>query len=55
VRQYAGSPDWALCVTYHDGTKRVAAGGFNGEVRVWNAADGAAVTTILAAPNLAKK
>ncbi len=55
VRQYAGSPDWALCVTYHDGTKRVAAGGFNGEVRIWNAADGAAVTTIVAAPNLAKK
>jgi len=24
-------------------------------VRIWNAADGAAVTTIVAAPNLAKK
>lgn len=50
VRQYAGSPDLALCVAYHDGTKRVASGGFNGEVRVWNAADGAAITTFFAAP-----
>ncbi|MFO0871818.1 MAG: c-type cytochrome domain-containing protein [Pirellulales bacterium] len=55
VRQYAGAPDWALCVAYHDGTKRVAAGTFNGEIRVWNAADGNAVTTILAAPGLPKK
>lgn len=55
VRQYAGSPDWALCVAYHDGTKRVAAGGFNGEVRVWNAADGNPIATILAAPGLVKK
>jgi DNA-binding beta-propeller fold protein YncE len=54
VRQYPGSPDWALCVAYHDGTKRVAAGGFNGEVRVWNTTDGNAVVTFVAAPGLKK-
>lgn len=54
VRQYPGHADWALCVAFHDGTKRVAAGGFNGEVRVWNAADGAAITTFVAAPGLKK-
>lgn len=54
VRQYAGHQDWALCVAYHDGTKRVAAGGFNGEVKVWNAADGAAVSSFVAAPGLKK-
>jgi WD40 repeat protein len=54
VRQYPGHVDWALSVAYHDGTKRVAAGGFNGEVRVWNAADGAAITTFVAAPGLKK-
>ncbi|MFO0906547.1 MAG: c-type cytochrome domain-containing protein [Pirellulales bacterium] len=55
VRQYAGSPESVLCVAYHDGTKRVAAGGFKGEVRIWNAADGAAVTNFFAAPGLVKK
>jgi len=54
VRQYAGSPESVLCVAYHDGTKRVAAGGFKGEIRVWNAADGAAIKNFLAAPGLAK-
>jgi WD40 repeat protein len=55
VRQYAGATDWPLGVAFHAGTNRIAAGCFNGEVRVWNAADGAAVTTILAAPSLPKK
>lgn len=55
LRQYAGSADWPLCVAFHPGTARIAAGCFNGEIRVWNAADGAAVTTILAAPHLTKR
>jgi WD40 repeat protein/mono/diheme cytochrome c family protein len=55
VRRYAGATDWPLCVAFHAGTARIAAGCFNGEIRVWNAADGAAVTTILAAPHLAKR
>ena len=55
VRQYPGHTDWALSAAYHDGTKRLAAGGFNGEVRVWNTADGAAVTQFVAAPGLVKK
>lgn len=50
VRQFAGATDWPLCVAFHAGTGRIAAGCFNGEVRVWNAADGATVTTFLAAP-----
>ncbi len=54
VRQYAGATDWPLCVAFHAGTGRIAAGCYNGEVRVWNAADGAAGATILAAPNLPK-
>ena len=31
-------------------TGRVAAGSFSGELRVWNAEDGAAVATFIAAP-----
>ena len=50
VRSYAGHADWALSVAFHPGTKRVASGGFDGMVRVWNADDGAAVVNFLAAP-----
>ncbi|MDP6443575.1 MAG: c-type cytochrome domain-containing protein [Pirellulaceae bacterium] len=55
IRKYAGHQDWALSVAFHAGAKRVASGGFNGEVRIWNADDGAAVATFVAAPGLAKK
>lgn len=52
VRQYAGATDSPLSIAFHEGTRRLAAGCFNGEVRVWNAGDGASVVTILAAPHL---
>ncbi len=50
VRVYAGHQDWALSAAYHDGTKRLASGSFDGEVRVWNTDDGQQVTSFLAAP-----
>lgn len=50
VRSYAGHGDWALSVAYHGGTKRVASGGFDGSVRIWNAEDGKLVTSFIAAP-----
>jgi WD40 repeat protein len=50
LRQFAGHGDWALSVGYSPSTKRVAAGGFDGSVRVWNAEDGKLVTTFFAAP-----
>lgn len=50
VRSYAGHTDWALSVAFHPETKRIAAGGFDGSVRVWNAEDGAAITNFIAAP-----
>ncbi len=49
-KTYAGHTDAVYCVAYHPGTGRVAAGSFSGEVRVWNAEDGAAVATFIAAP-----
>lgn len=50
LRSFAGLQDWALSVAYHAETKRVAAGGFDGNVRVWNAEDGSEVASLFAAP-----
>lgn len=55
VRKYEGHADWALAASYHDGSKRLASGGFDGEVRVWNTEDGANVITFLAAPGVKKE
>jgi WD40 repeat protein len=50
VREYTGAKDWILSTAMHAGTKRIAAGAFDGQVLVWNADDGALVTSFLAAP-----
>lgn len=50
IRAYAGHNDWTLSVAFHEATKRVASGAFDGEVKIWNADDGKALITILAAP-----
>lgn len=50
IHSYAGHKDWALSVAYHDGAKRVAAGGFDGRVLIWNADDAKEVAALVAAP-----
>jgi mono/diheme cytochrome c family protein len=50
IREYPGAKDWVLAAAYHDGTKRVAAGTFDGQVIVWNAEDGKEVLAFTAAP-----
>jgi hypothetical protein len=50
LHSYAGHQDWALSVAYHAGTKRVASGGFDGRVRIWNAEDAKEVVALVAAP-----
>ncbi len=54
VRAYSGHQDWVLATAYQGGTKRLATGSFNGEVRIWNAEDGKPVVTFLAAPGYTK-
>lgn len=53
VREFAGAKDWILSAAFHAGTKRVAGGSFDGEVKVWNLDDGNVVTSFLAAPGFA--
>jgi WD40 repeat protein len=50
VREFQGAKDWVLSTAFHAGTKRLAGGTFDGQVFVWNAEDGAVVTSFLAAP-----
>ena len=49
-KAYPGHTDAVYSVAYHLGTGRVAAGSFSGEVRIWNAEDGASIATFIAAP-----
>lgn len=50
VRVYAGHGDWVYAIACHEPTGRLASGGFDGEVRIWNVEDGEPVLTFLAAP-----
>lgn len=50
VRTFAGHRDVIYSLAVHSDSKRMASGGFDGEVRVWNSTTGEAVTHFFAAP-----
>ena len=50
VKQFGPHNDWVYSVAYHAGTKRVASGSHDGEVRIWNAEDGKELLKFIAAP-----
>jgi WD40 repeat protein len=50
LREFSGAKDWVLATAYHEGSKRLAGGTFDGQVFVWNADDGSAITSFYAAP-----
>ncbi|MCA9042245.1 MAG: hypothetical protein KDA65_17970, partial [Planctomycetaceae bacterium] len=52
LKKFAGHSDWVYCVTSNAGTKRLATGSYDGEIRIWNLEDGALVSQFLAAPGL---
>jgi hypothetical protein len=49
-KSYPGHTDMVYAVAYHDATKRIAAGSFSGEVRIWNSEDAAPIASFIAAP-----
>jgi WD40 repeat protein/predicted nucleic acid-binding Zn-ribbon protein len=50
VKKFSGHRDWVYTVTEHAGSKRLASGSYDGEVRVWNAEDGSAAVVFTAVP-----
>jgi len=50
VREFTGPKDWILSTAYSAAAKRIAGGAFDGQVYIWNAADGTLVTSFYAAP-----
>jgi WD40 repeat protein len=50
LRTFEGSADWAYALAYDPKSARLAAGGFDGTVRVFSADDGKSVSTFVAAP-----
>jgi len=55
VREYPKHADWLYSVAAHAGTSRVATGGFDGTVSVWDAKTGSPVVAFKAAPGLSDR
>jgi WD40 repeat protein len=54
VRTLRGFSDWVYALALSPDGKRIAAGAWNGEVRIWNLADGSLLRTFNASPGLQK-
>ncbi len=52
LHSFAGHTDWSISLSVPAGAGRVAAGAFDGTVRIWNVEDGKLLTTFTAAPGL---
>jgi WD40 repeat protein len=52
IKKLEGHPDWVYCVALSPDGKTLATGCWNGEVKLWDLAEGKPLTTILAAPGL---
>jgi WD40 repeat protein len=55
VRTYAEFGGWVYSIAYDAKNNRLAAGSYEGEVRVWNVKDGSLVSSFIAAPGFEKK
>ena len=53
IRTYSGHQDAALSAAFHAASQRLASGGFDGRVYIWNTQDGQLITQFIAAPGYA--
>jgi WD40 repeat protein len=53
--EFKGHADWVLCSAVHSDHTKVATGSHDGEIRVWNLADGTLVSSWLAQPTGAEE
>ena len=54
LKTFTGHADWVYSLAFCPTTDRLATGSFDGEVRVWNVADGKGLVKFLAAPGYKK-
>ena len=54
VKQFGPHDDWVYATTFHGGSKRVASGSHDGQVRIWNYDDGKELIRFVAAPGLSQ-
>ena len=52
VRAFNGHQDVVYAIAFNPATRRLASGGYDGEVRIWNTDDGASVAVFKATPRL---
>lgn len=52
-RTYSGHSDSIFSIAYHSSTAKLAAGSYNGTVKIWDAKDGSLLTSFTAAPSRA--
>lgn len=53
TRQYIGHANRVISVDFHAQTNRIASGGIDGEIRIWNRSDGKLIARFHAAPGAA--
>lgn len=50
IRTFTGHKDWVYTVAFNPGTKKLATGSWDGEIRIWNAEDAKGMLDFVAAP-----
>lgn len=53
VRKMSGHTDWVYSLAFHPAGNKIVSGSWDGEVRLWNAADGQMLLKFVAAPGIA--